>query len=269
MTFRFNLLNVVKNISFMILLAATSSGFAADREAAIHNLSRLSVSYQSTEMERAPAIGESSFLQQEQAMIKGLQLNLYGVALFSANDIVGDVIRTLTGFKWSHLGAVLEDQYGVLWLLESKGSADEVLKGIKPQVQISKWAETSKSYNGNVAIRPFIFNTFQPDATAVQAYLDKNLGRSYEKDMMVLIRAISGQNTPDDSYMSSLFCSEMVADLLINLGFWDGKKELASNCLPGHFAAPTAEKYVKLINGASLGHQKIIKRKKRDCCTLL
>lgn len=269
MPYSFNLSNVMKILSLIIILVTSSTSFAADRHAIIEPLEPLDLSYKSMPKERAPAIGDSVFLQQEQALIKGLQLNLWGVALFSSNDPIGAVIRDATGFDWSHIGAILIDQYGILWLLESKGTPEEILEGVLPQVQISQWLETSSTYSGKVALRPLNFATVQPTTEAVKTYLDDNLGRLYETNMMELIRAINGKNTIQDSSLDTLFCSEMMADLLIHLGYWDATQKLASNCLPGHFAAPTSAEYVKLINGASLGEQQTVKYMKLSCCTLL
>lgn len=270
MPYSFNLSNIIKLLSLAIVMATSSISFAvnADKEALIASLTPLSISYKSTPQERAPKIGASAFLQEEQALIEGLQLSLWGVALFSSNDPVGTVIRETTGFDWSHLGALLKDQHDTLWVLEPKGTLEEILMGVLPQVQISQWLDTSKTYNGKVALRPLNFATIQPSTEAVKTYLDNNLGRYYETNMMELIRAINGKNTPQDSSVSTLFCSEMVADLLIHLGFWDASKKLASNCLPGHFAPPTSEEYVQLINGASLGEQKTVKYMRISCCTL-
>lgn len=268
----------LKTFIIMTILGLSSAGFAMDKEAFIAQLTPLNTRLKavphderSSEIgDKAPQIGESYFIKKEHSLIVGRQLNLWGVALFSANDLVGDVIRTATGFKWSHLGMILIDEKDkTQYLLQATGSAKEILEGVYPQVQISEWDEEAKSYNGKVAFRPLIFADVKPQSQGVMNYLHDNLGRSYETDMAVLIRAIKGKNKVENSNMSTLFCSEMGADLLAKLGFWDSTQELASNCLPGHFSTPNAEKYVKLINGASLGNQVTFKDVTLSCCTIM
>jgi hypothetical protein len=188
-----------------------------------------------------------------------------GIAVFSANDLVGAAIRTLTASSWSHVGLILEDELdNSLFCFESTGSASQILQGIAPQVQISSWQDVVADYDGRVAKRQFNFGEKKPKWQDVVKYVQGNLGKSYETNLESLIMAIRGDNKEND--VSSVFCSEMVADCLITLGYLDSEK-LSSNYVPGDFSS---KRILSLINGASLGKEIMVKGKAEgSCCVIL
>lgn len=210
--------------------------------------------------------GKREFLNTQKKLIEGRQLNLWGVGLFSSNDAVGAVIRMLTASDWSHVGLILEDEKDhSLFCFESTGAAAQIFDGVLPQVQIASWQDVVDNYNGKIAQRQFKFSGQTPKWQDTLKYVNNNLGKSYEKDMSSLINAIRGENKKSD--VSSVFCSEMVADCLIQSGYLDETIRLADNYVPGHFSS---KQLLPWINGASLDKQIMVKGKtSSSCCTIM
>lgn len=251
---------VMKFLCVISLLTTISPGFAADDE-------RLEEVSLNVSVRKNYTFGKDSFLKEELELIKDRQLNLWGVGLFSASDPVGMVIRTLTASNWSHCSLILIDEKdNTRYCFESTGAATQILNGVLPQVQISRWEDTVKNYGGSVSERQFVFQEKQPNSTAVVQYVMKYLGTSYQKDMSVLIDAIRSENTDKDTTLDGLFCSELAAHMLIQFDYLDGKVKVADNYLPRNFASTDI---LPWINGASLTKEEINKKKSLYCCTIL
>lgn len=260
----------IKSLNFIVLFASASIAIAADeKEVGSPHSPVLAL------QPKALSFGDGTFLEEGKKLIEGRHLVLDEVALFSSDDLVGDVIRRLTGSKYSHVGFKLKDQDDPQFHIsfESTGTASQVLDMIFPQVQVAKWEDVVANYNGGVVTRKIIFKDKKPEWQDVTKFVTDNLGRSYEKNLLSLVRSINEDNTEEDP--SSVFCSELTALCFIQLGCLDGTKRLAANYVPGTFSSEQERKGKKplpWINGASLGKEVIIKslpNKNASCCTIM
>ena len=188
------------------------------------------------------------------------QLRTGDVVLFSGKSFFSKLIRFGTGSAWSHVGLVLKlPEYNFLTIYEStgKGSLKDVVSG-KPQrgVQLVPMNDRVYSYKGKIAVRQL--EDIELDDWSIQSLMEvrKALrGRPYEKSVRNLLRAawdtLSPRNVED---LSSVFCSELVAECYQSLGLLP-QDFPSSEYTPGDFSAL---KGLKLMQGR-LGHEIIIK----------
>lgn len=100
----------------------------------------------------------------------------------------------------------------------------------------------------------------EPNSATVSAKVDELLGTEYENSLAVLIESIKGQNLSETP--EPLFCSELVAKVLIELGYLPGTR-LADNYFPRHFCAKEDLnlQHVRLTN-------EVTQKEKKGCCVL-
>jgi hypothetical protein len=211
------------------------------------------------------ALGSSVFVETENALIKGKKLTLWGVALFAGSEIFSEIIRTATGSSWSHVGLILTDENDTLYSFESTGSFEDILKRVLPQVQIHLWQDVVVSYSGAVAYRQFAFEEgYKPDSNVVVPMVTGLVGKPYETDLTSLIKALNRDNSVEAP--QSLFCSELTAKCLIDLGYLSKEDRLPDNYLPRDFS----EREFLPLKHAALGKEVSVKKaKKQGCCTIL
>ncbi len=209
---------------------------------------------------------KDDILQEQYSLIEGADLALWGIGLFAGTDIVSKFIRKATGSEWSHVGLILKDQKDQLYCFESTGSASDILKkGMLPQVQIHKWEDVVSAYSGGVAYRQITFINKQEDESRKLTQMVKDLiGTPYERDLSTLINCIERKNTKESP--SSLFCSEMAADIMMDLGYLS-KERVSSNYMPKDFSS---KEYIPL-QGIKLETEIMVKhlRKSQGCCILI
>lgn len=201
-----------------------------------------------------------AFYKEELTLIKGKKLKLMGIGLFAGSDGTSALIRKITLSLWSHCALILVDQDGILYCFESTGSYDEIMHhGVTPRVQIHLWDEVVKQYEGNVAMRHF-FDSKPDDIPFVEMntpeivneLVMKYLNTPYEYNLVELLKAVMGDNK--EGNLNSIFCSELVAQVLIDMGYLP-KEKLSDNYLPKDFSS---EMTLQLVN-ASLADETVVK----------
>lgn len=143
--------------------------------------------------------------------IRGI-LNTGDKVLFQGKGIISWIIRFLTWMKlWSHIGVIIRIANNV-FILEST----TLYKG-KKGVQIDYFTNVLARYKGIIAVRRVIGMKNNPKVLDIYKELrDELLGRKYEKKILQLLgAAMPWQNKRD---LSSIFCSELVAEGDIRLG---------------------------------------------------
>lgn len=211
---------------------------------------------QKIEREINHIIDENSLAYKGKQLIKGRALTLEGILLFKAADIVGCFIRLFTASNYSHVGLLLKDiNDGSYYCFESTGAAGQILEGNLPQVQITRLKEILENYDGRVVKRNIIFSkNIEPNPDDIRLYIKRYLGKSYEQNIKELLNAIRGDNVKED--LSTVFCSELVADCLMTLGYLDKEKRLSNNYLPRHFSS---KDFLPLLKGARLDKEITLK----------
>lgn len=208
---------------------------------------------------------QEDFIQQQRDLIEGKQLSLWGIGLFSGRDPFSQAIKLLTVSKWSHSSAILTDEDGQKYCYESNGSPQQILQGILPQVQIHKWEDIANNYPGKIAMREFKFiDESKNDPAIISPYIFNRLGTPYEKSIEDLLRAV--WRADSGGKLDSVFCSEEVAYLLMELGYLSRDDRAEDNYLPKDFSQ---KEFVPFI-GCKLGKEiSVATSGNNNCCIIL
>ncbi len=129
--------------------------------------------------------------------------------------------------KWSHVGMILKlKEYDFLTVWESttlSNLRDLDTGKLRKGVQLVPLSARVNMYDGDIVIRKLEGVTFDNnDIKKLMEFRREVTGRPYEQDIIELIKAAYdgpfGLNTED---LSSLFCSELVAEAYQRLGLLD------------------------------------------------
>jgi len=155
------------------------------------------------------------------------------IVLFSGDGPVSNLIKMGQGMAghshdtsmWTHVGITYRDPITqTLLLLESTtlSEGDDIMTGTKRSgVQLVSMSTRVAQYNGHVAVR---IPAAPPSGAQVLAMADRMIqlkGLPYERSKLDLVAAVFDRfNEGDDlEDLSSLFCSELVAEILQAMGW--------------------------------------------------
>ena len=192
------------------------------------------------------------------------KLDTGDVVLFGGKGGISAGIKWFTSSRWSHVGMVLNlpgwDML-LLWESTTLGNIKDAVDGkAKRGVQLVPLSERVRTYGGDIAFRLLTVNRTDAMLNAVAAFRSEVRDRPYEKNKMELIRSAYdgwfGENQED---LSSLFCSELVAESYQRMGLLSS----ASGSLPSNEYTPkdfsTEGKPLKLLKRATLGKEMFVK----------
>lgn len=140
------------------------------------------------------------------------------IVLFSGTGFISAGIKMASKSIWSHVGMVLdlpEYNFKALWESTTLSKIKNLGTGTHMKgVQLVPLSERFKTYDGKAAVRHLKGVHLDPEKIQDLMEFRKEIaGRPYEEDKLELIKSaydgIFGGNTED---LSSLFCSEMVAE---------------------------------------------------------
>ena len=196
------------------------------------------------------------------------------IVLFSGKGGISDWIKWFSSSSWSHVGMVLKlSGWDMLLLFESTtlNSIKDVETGRAVRgVQLVPLSERIKTYNGKIAIRRLSKAITEPMRKKLLKFRRSVSGRPYEKDYIELIRSAYdgpfGENKED---LSSLFCSELVAEAYQKIGMLaeprkgkPHKGEPSNEYTPRDFSTE-AKRPLKLLMGYKLGKEIRIQNPRR------
>lgn len=238
-------------------------------------------------MSRTEDSSDPWYIKEQRALIAGKTLTVTGVLVFKSYDLPGKMITGLTYTdiphepqKWSHAGLLLEDEHEQQYCFESTGSAGQIFSGMLPQVQIHTLEKAVATYAGDVGLRRIAHDergdsSFRQDTHRATELVWDWVGVSYERRPLELIQSIAGWNKYHKDSEKSLFCSEMDALMLQQLGYlpYGPDAKPASNYIPRNFGASDA---IELLHGR-LEDIKILKtyteyqtdHPEKGCCIIL
>lgn len=180
------------------------------------------------------------------------------IVLFSGKGGISTGIKWFTQSKWSHVGMVLrlpEWDAVLLWESTTLNSIADVESGKERKgVQLVPLSERIRKYSGETSIRLLSVER-TPDMLKDLSLLRAEIkGRPYEEDKVELIKAAYdgpfGANRED---LSSLFCSEMVAEAYQRMGLL-GEDMPANEYTPKDFSDAFQ---LELLKG-ELSHEVVI-----------
>lgn len=145
------------------------------------------------------------------------------LVLFSGKGGVSVGIRWVTRSRWSHVGMALrvpEWNIILLWEATPFSNVPDVESGrLRQGVQLTPLSEQLKRYEGTAAIRHLHVHRTPEMLSALQNYRKEVKGRPYEQSRLELIRsAWDGPFGANKEDLSSLFCSELVAEAYQRMG---------------------------------------------------
>jgi len=173
------------------------------------------------------------------------------IVLFSGKGPISASIKLATKSKWSHVGMVVcLEEYDFVTVWEStqlSNIKDLETDKFKKGVQVVPLSLRLTQYNGEIAIRHLQnANLNAIDIHTLMQFRKEMSGRCYEKNTLELLKSAYdgpfGENTED---LSSLFCSELVAESYQKLGLLSSN--IASNeYTPANFSS---ESNLELLKG--------------------
>lgn len=183
------------------------------------------------------------------------------IVLFAGKGLISWLIQKITNNQYSHVGMVLRiDGFDFVTIWESTilGDTPDIFHQKKKGVQIVQLSKRIKNYKGKIAIRMLHDFEFGEEQEKIITQLRHEINnRPYEKNYLSLIKSAwdgkLGKNKKKD--LSSLFCSELVAEAYMRLGLI-AKDQVSSEYTPADFSEQGA---LKLIQGV-LGPEIIIQK---------
>ena len=182
------------------------------------------------------------------------------VILFSGKGGISAGIKWATLSRWSHVGMIVvlpEYDFVTVWESTTLSSlVDLDTKVPRKGVQLVPLSSRIEGYGGEVAVRQLEGVTFDIEDVKKLMELRRELAsRDYEQDKIELIKAAYdgplGRNAED---LSSLFCSELVAEAYQRLGLINEDKP-SNEYTPADFSE---KKQLTLLEG-TLGKEVLLK----------
>lgn len=183
------------------------------------------------------------------------------IVLFSGHGPISTGIKIGTASRWSHVGMIVRiADFDMVAVWESttlktvKDSKSTYVKG----VQLNQLRERIIQYNGDIAIRRLEGIEFSSEDLKKLSELRRELtGRPYEKNKLDLIKAAyDGPGGANKEDLSSIFCSELVAEAYQTLGLLP-ETLASSEFVPADFSE-ARDKKLKLLKGR-LGPEIVLK----------
>lgn len=198
-------------------------------------------------------------MKQKYHEIRG-ELKTGDIVLFSGKGGISAGIKWATLSRWSHVGMILNlNEYDFITIWESttlSNIADLDYKKPRKGVQLVPLSSRVNKYKGDIAIRQLQGVEFGVDGIRNLMQLRREVtGKEYEEDKIELIKAAyDGPFGHNEEDLSSLFCSELVAEAYQRLGLLSEGKP-SNEFTPSDFSE---KRKIELLKG-DLGPEIIIK----------
>jgi len=169
----------------------------------------------------SPTLGGDKYLAIRDSLETG------DLVLFSGKNAISWSIRKYTRSRFSHVGMVVRPPGTDLYLIwESTWPGGAMIRGL---------AEVIRSYDGEVFIRRATTNG-KLDENSIFFDVRRELGgRAYERSWTALAAAGKGFLQDGREDLSSLFCSELVAETYQRFGWLDDDGSPSDKYVPGDF----------------------------------
>jgi hypothetical protein len=182
------------------------------------------------------------------------------IVLFSGKGGLSTGIKWFTASRWSHLGMVVRPlDFDVVLLWEASPITDikDIQSGkIHKGVRLVALSERIQTYEGEVAIRLLEVQRNPKMLEALNRLRRELKNRPFEKDVIELLKSAwdgpLGDNVAD---LSSLFCSELVAEAYQQMGLLSRRKP-SNEYTPRDFSE---QGQLKLLKGR-LGKERAIRK---------
>ena len=184
------------------------------------------------------------------------------IVLFGGKGFISWVIQKVTKSEYSHVGMIIRIDgfdFVALWESTTLNDTPDIYHKKRKGVQIVQLSERLKGYKGKVVVRMLHDFEFGEEQEKILADLRKEVNNApYEKNWLSLAKSaldktFVGKNKKKD--LSSLFCSELVAEAYMRLGLIEDN-QVSSEYTPADFSE---KEDIKLLKGV-LGPEVIIQK---------
>ena len=185
------------------------------------------------------------------ADIRG-RLQTGDLVLFAGKGWLSRLIQIGTASRWSHVGMVLvllEYNVVLLWESTTLSSLPDIVSGRgRKGVQLVALSERLRTYDGCAAVCHLKGAALSDaDTRALTRFRHEVRGRPYEQSKLQLIVAVFRRWCGFGEDLSSLFCSELVAEAYQRMGLLD--PDVPSNSYTPADFAEAFDGAVKLLKG--------------------
>jgi hypothetical protein len=193
------------------------------------------------------------------------QLNTGDIVLFSGKGLISMGLQIGSLCSWSHVAMVVrvkEPDVALVYQSTPVCKAKDFLDGtLKNGVQVNVMSEAVNGYNGKVAVRHLAVERTPAMLDGLSRFRREVKDRPYEAHIVQMVKAVwDGPLGQVEEDLSSLFCSELVAEAYQRMGLLpkneDGGKP-ATEYTPKDFS--TEGSGSELLLGARLGEEIVIR----------
>lgn len=190
------------------------------------------------------------------------ELKTGDIVLFSGKGRISTGIKWFTSSEWSHVGMVLrllQFDMVLLWESTTLNNIDDVETGIaKKGVQVVSLSKRLQNYDGKAAIRQLSKKLSPKKIKSLIEFKQEVKNRPYEKQNIELLKSAFdgpfGRNRED---LSSLFCSELVAESYQQMGLLPNTKiaKASNEYTPADFSSKSGCRNLQLQEGITLSKE--------------
>ena len=183
------------------------------------------------------------------------------LVLFAGQGGVSAWIRWFTRSPWTHIGMVVRQERMdsvFVWESTTLSTIKDISSGaLRQGVQLAGLRERVLAYDGRIAVRRLSRGLGPRRLARLGALRSRLAGRPYERNRLELLKAAADVLLPENREdLTSLFCSELVAEAYQTMGLLDERKP-SNEYVPGDFAAGQLS---RLRGGVLLGAEEMIRR---------
>ncbi|WP_257297113.1 YiiX/YebB-like N1pC/P60 family cysteine hydrolase [Endozoicomonas sp. YOMI1] len=189
------------------------------------------------------------------------ELKTGDVVLFSGKGAFSDIIKYGTLSKWSHVGMILnipEYDFLTVWESTTLNNIKDLESGVpRKGVQLVPLSNRVQKYSGDISVRQLKGCDLPENSLRMLMELRKELrGKEYEKSKIELFKsAYDGPFGHNKEDLSSIFCSELVAEAYQRLGLVTEEKP-SNEYTPADFSE---KRMKKLLGDYYLGEEIVLK----------
>ena len=155
------------------------------------------------------------------------------IVLFSGQGGISTAIKVFSKSKWSHIGIVVKSkELNTVFLLESttlNNVTDVETQSYKKGVQIVDLSTRVEKFDGSISVKLLNKELSEDQLKIINLFREEIKNRPYERSEAELIKSLVdiGKFTENEKDLSSIFCSELVAEALMRVSVI--KSDLPSN----------------------------------------
>ncbi|WP_319524075.1 hypothetical protein [uncultured Desulfosarcina sp.] len=193
------------------------------------------------------------------------QLDTGDIVLFAGKGLISMGLRIGSLCSWSHVAMVVrvkEPDVALIYQSTPVCKAKDFIDGkLKNGVQINVMSEAVRGYNGKVAVRHLSVERTPAMLEGLSRFRKEVKNRPYEDHIIQMVKAVwDGPLGEVEEDLSSLFCSELVAEAYQRMGLLPASEtggKPATEYTPKDFSTEGGR--TELLFGAGLGEEIVIR----------